>query len=209
MKNRLLRSYLQYDWWKIVGIFLVGSISLYSLFQSKDRLKDNEILDVFVTGEVLDYSYQEKMFSSVENNLIHAVNSTSYNQDDIQYYQLASSYLSSVSDLYLLPESVLSSHKEYVSYSLPLDIDTQNKIKAIDPSYSFYIDSNEKARGIKVFDKEDKEFNENKNISAYFSFKETTYLFISNNSTNNKDVDKNGNHLLMEFALSFLKISLK
>lgn len=209
MKNRLLRSYLQYDWWKIVGIFLVGSISLYSLFQSKDRLKDNEILDVFVTGEVLDYSYQEKMFSSVENNLIHAVNSTSYNQDDIQYYQLASSYLSSVSDLYLLPESVLSSHKEYVSYSLPLDIDTQNQIKAIDPSYSFYIDSNDKARGIKVFDKEDKEFNENKNISAYFSFKETTYLFISNNSTNNKDVDKNGNHLLLEFALSFLKISLK
>ncbi len=209
MKNRLLRSYLQYDWWKIVGIFLVGSISLYSLFQSKDRLKDNEILDIFVTGEVLDYSYQEKMFSSVENNLIHAVNSTSYNQDDIQYYQLASSYLSSVSDLYLLPESVLSSHKEYVSYSLPLDIDTQNKIKVIDPSYSFYIDSNDKARGIKVFDKEDKEFNENKNISAYFSFKETTYLFISNNSTNNKDVDKNGNHLLLEFALSFLKISLK
>lgn len=209
MKNRLLRSYLQYDWWKIVGIFLVGSISLYSLFQSKDRLKDNEILDIFVTGEVLDYSYQEKMFSSVENNLIHAVNSTSYNQDDIQYYQLASSYLSSVSDLYLLPESVLSSHKEYVSYSLPLDIDTQNKIKAIDPSYSFYIDSNEKARGIKVFDKEDKEFNENKNISSYFLFKETTYLFISNNSTNNKDVDKNGNHLLLEFALSFLKISLK
>ncbi len=209
MKNRLLRSYLQYDWWKIVGIFLVGSISLYSIFQSKDRLKDNEILDVFVTGEVLDYSYQEKMFSSVENNVIHAVNSTSYNQDDIQYYQLASSYLSSVSDLYLLPESVISSHKEYVSYSLPLDIDTQNKIKAIDPSYSFYIDSNDKARGIKVFNKEDKEFNENKKISSYFLFKETTYLFISNNSTNNKDVDKNGNHLLSEFALSFLKISLK
>lgn len=209
MKNRLLRSYLQYDWCKIVGVFLVGSISLYSIFQSKDRLKDNEILDVFVTGEVLDYSYQEKMFSSVENNVIHAVNSTSYNQDDIQYYQLASSYLSSVSDLYLLPESVISSHKEYVSYSLPLDIDTQNKIKAIDPSYSFYIDSNDKARGIKVFNKEDKEFNENKNISSYFLFKETTYLFISNNSTNNKDVDKNGNHLLLEFALSFLKISLK
>lgn len=209
MKNRLLRSYLQYDWWKIVGVFLVGSISLYSIFQSKDRLKDNEILDVFITGEVLDYSYQEKMFSSVENNIIHAVNSTNYSQDDVQYYQLASSYLSSVSDLYLLPESVISSHKEYVSYSLPLDIDTQNKIKAIDPSYSFYIDSNDKARGIKVFDKEDKEFNENKNISSYFFFKETTYLFISNNSTNNKDVDKNGNHLLLEFALSFLKISLK
>ena len=209
MKNRLLRSYLQYDWWKIVGIFLVGSISLYSIFQSKDRLKDNEILDVFITGEVLDYSYQEKMFSSVENNIIHAVNSTNYSQDDVQYYQLASSYLSSVSDLYLLPESVISSHKEYVSYSLPLDIDTQNKIKVIDPSYSFYIDSNDKARGIKVFDKEDKEFNENKNISSYFFFKETTYLFISNNSTNNKDVDKNGNHLLLEFALSFLKISLK
>lgn len=209
MKNRLLRSYLQYDWWKIVGIFLVGSIGLYSIFQSKDRLKDNEILDVFITGEVLDYSYQEKMFSSVENNIIHAVNSTNYSQDDVQYYQLASSYLSSVSDLYLLPESVISSHKEYVSYSLPLDIDTQNKIKAIDPSYSFYIDSNDKARGIKVFDKEDKEFNENKNISSYFFFKETTYLFISNNSTNNKDVDKNGNHLLLEFALSFLKITLK
>ncbi len=209
MKNRLLRSYLQYDWWKIVGVFLVGSISLYSLFQSKDRLKDKEILDIFVTGEVLDYSYQEKMFSSVENNVIHAVNSTSHDQDDIQYYQIASSYLSSVSDLYFLPESVLSNHKEYVSYSLPLDIASQEKIKGIDSSYSFYIDSNEKPRGIKVFNKEDKAFNENKNISSYFLFKETTYLFISNNSTNNKDVDKNGNHLLLEYALSFLKINLK
>lgn len=209
MKNRLLRSYLQYDWWKVVGVFLVGSISLYSIFQSKDRLKDKEILDIFVTGEVLDYSYQEKLFSSVGNDVIHSVKSTSHNQDDIQYYQIANSYLSSVSDLYLLPESILSSRKEYISYSLPLDIDTQDKIKGIDSSYSFYIDSATKTRGIKIFDKEDKEFNENKNFSSYFSFKETTYLFISNNSTNNKDVDKNGKLLLVEYALSFLKISLK
>lgn len=209
MKNRLLRSYLQYDWWKIGGVVLGGVILLGFLFQNKDSLKDNEILDIFVTGEVQDSSFQEDMFSMVENDTIHAIHMTKYRQDDSQYNQIANSFLSSVSDLYFLPESLLSTHKEYVSYSKILDEGVQNKIKEIDPSYTFYQDSVDKVRGIKIFDKDDEAFNQNKQISSFFSFDETTYLFISDNSTNNKDVDKNGNPLLLEYAYSFLKISLK
>ena len=209
MKNRLLRSYLQYDWWKIGGVVLGGVVLLGFLFQNKDSLKDNEILDIFVTGEVRDSSFQEDMFSMVENDTIHAIHMTKYRQDDSQYNQIANSFLSSVSDLYFLPESLLSTHKEYVSYSKILDEGVQNKIKEIDPSYTFYQDSVDKVRGIKIFDKDDEAFNQNKQISSFFSFDETTYLFISDNSTNNKDVDKNGKPLLLEYAYSFLKISLK
>lgn len=209
MKNRLLRSYLQYDWWKIGGVVLGGVVLLGFLFQNKDSLKDNEILDIFVTGEVQDSSFQEDMFSMVENDTIHAIHMTKYRQDDSQYNQIANSFLSSVSDLYFLPESLLSTHKEYVSYSKILDEGVQNKIKEIDPSYTFYQDSVDKVRGIKIFDKDDEAFNQNKQISSFFSFDETTYLFISDNSTNSKDVDKNGKPLLLEYACSFLKISLK
>ena len=209
MKNRLLRSYLQYDWWKIGGVVLGGVVLLGFLFQNKDSLKDNEILDIFVTGEVQDSSFQEDMFSMVENDTIHAIHMTKYRQDDSQYNQIANSFLSSVSDLYFLPESLLSTHKEYVSYSKILDEGVQDKIKEIDPSYTFYQDSVDKVRGIKIFDKDDEAFNQNKQISSFFSFDETTYLFISDNSTNSKDVDKNGNPLLLEYAYSFLKISLK
>lgn len=209
MKNRLLRSYLQYDWWKIGGVVLGGALLLGFLFQSKDTLKDNEILDIFVTGEVHDSSFQEDMFSMVKNDTIHAIHTTAYRQEDTQYNQIANSFLSSVSDLYFLPESLLSTHKEYVSYSKILDEGIQKKITDIDPSYTFYQDSTNKVRGIKVFDKDDKAFNQNKQISSFFSFEETTYLFVSDNSTNCKDNDKNGNPLLLEYAYSFLKISLK
>lgn len=209
MKNRLLRSYLQYDWWKIGGVVLGGAILLGFLFQSKDTLKDNEILDIFVTGEVHDSSFQEDMFSMVKNDTIHAIHTTAYRQEDTQYNQIANSFLSSVSDLYFLPESLLSTHKEYVSYSKILDEGIQKKITDIDPSYTFYQDSTNKVRGIKVFDKDDKTFNQNKQISSFFSFEETTYLFVSDNSTNCKDNDKKGNPLLLEYTYSFLKISLK
>lgn len=209
MKNRLLRSYLQYDWWKIGGVVLGGVFLLGFLFQSKDTLKDNEILDIFVTGEVHDSSFQEDMFSIVKNDTIHAIHTTAYRQEDTQYNQIANSFLSSVSDLYFLPESLLSTHKEYVSYSKILDEGIQKKITDIDPSYTFYQDSTNKVRGIKVFDKDDKTFNQNKQISSFFSFEETTYLFVSDNSTNCKDNDKKGNPLLLEYTYSFLKISLK
>lgn len=209
MKNRLLRSYLQYDWWKIGGVVLGGAILLCFLFQSKDTLKDNEILDIFATGEVHDSSFQEDMFSMVKNDTIHAIHTTAYRQEDTQYNQIANSFLSSVSDLYFLPESLLSTHKEYVSYSKILDEGIQKKITDIDPSYTFYQDSTNKVRGIKVFDKDDKTFNQNKQISSFFSFEETTYLFVSDNSTNCKDNDKKGNPLLLEYTYSFLKISLK
>lgn len=209
MKNRLLRSYLQYDWWKIGGAVLGGVVLLGFLFQSKDTLKDNEILDIFVTGEVRDSSFQEDMFSMVKNDTIHAIHTTAYKQEDTQYNQIANSLLSSVSDLYFLPESLLSTHKEYVSYSKILDEGIQKEITDIDPSYTFYQDSTNKVRGIKVFDKDNKTFNQNKQISSFFSFEETTYLFVSDNSTNRKDNDKNGNPLLLEYAYSFLKISLK
>lgn len=209
MKNRLLRSYLQYDWWKIGGVVLGGALLLGFLFQSKDTLKDNEILDIFVTGEVHDSSFQEDMFSMVKNDTIHAIHTTAYRQEDTQYNQIANSFLSSVSDLYFLPESLLSTHKEYVSYSKILDEGIQKKITDIDPSYTFYQDSTNKVRGIKVFDKDDKTFNQNKQISSFFSFEETTYLFVSDNSTNCKDNDKKGNPLLLEYTYSFLKISLK
>lgn len=209
MKNRLLRSYLQYDWWKIGGVVLGGVLLLGFLFQSKDTLKDNEILDIFVTGEVRDSSFQEDMFSMVKNDTIHAIHTTAYRQEDTQYNQIANSFLSSVSDLYFLPESLLSTHKEYASYSKILDEEIQKKITDIDPSYTFYQDSTNKVRGIKVFDKNDKAFNQNKQISSFFSFEETTYLFVSDNSTNCKDNDQKGNPLLLEYAYSFLKISLK
>ena len=209
MKNRLLRSYLQYDWWKIVGVFLIGALTMGFLFQRKDNLKDNEILDIFVTGEVLDSSFQEKMFSEVKNDTIHAIQITSYRQDDTQYNQIANSFLSSVSDIYLLPESVLSSHKEYVSYSKILDEKAQEEIKGIDSTYTFYQDSTNKTRGIKIFDKEDDSFNKNKQVSSFFDFEETTYLFISDNSTNRNSLSQKGNSLLLEYAYSFLKISLK
>lgn len=202
-RNSLLLSFLRYDWWKIVGVFGICSAVLALMFNYKDKLKDEEILDIFVTGTTNDLSFQPKLFESVPNNKILAVYSYSLVLDDPQYNQISNANVSSVSDLFILPESVLSAHKEYFAYAK--EIQDKDRISS---SYSFLNEEHFENRGIKIFDKEDDAFNKDKQFSSWFNFSETSYLFVSFVSTNSSDKSINGKDLLLEYAYSFLDLGL-
>lgn len=204
-KNNLFLSFLQYDWWKIAGVFLLAAFSLGYVFNQKDKLKDEEILDVFVVGEAKDLSFQERLYKEIEGHAILAIHSSCYASNDAQFASIASVYLSGASDLFLLPESVLFAHEEYLTYAQDGDEATLDKI---DQSlFSFYDGKIGKNRGIKVFDSHDPSYNEGKEFASWFDFEETTYLFVSSKSSNVSSKGEAG-PLLWECAYAFLMLGI-
>ncbi|HAS56442.1 MAG TPA: hypothetical protein DCR94_04240 [Firmicutes bacterium] len=203
-KNKgLLLSFLRYDWWKIIGTYGICAAFLALMFNYKDKLKDEEILDIFITGTINDSSFQQKLFEDVPNDKILAIHSYPFSIDNHQYNQVSNANISSVADLFILPESVLNSHREYFTYAKEItDLDN------ISSSYSFLDDSNFKNRGIKIFDKDNNDFNQGKLFSSWFDFSETSYLFVSSVSTNSNDKNADGKNLLLEYAYSFLRLGL-
>lgn len=200
-KNDLFFSFLQYDWWKVAGVFLLSSLCVGYAFNQKDKLKDEEILDIFVIGKAKDLSFQEELYKKIEGKGILAIHSSCYSSSDSEFPSLASANLSGVSDFFLLSASVISVHEEYLAYAKDADVGTLDKLSPF--PFSFLDSEIGKNRGIKVFDQNDASYNEGKKFSSWFDFEETTYLFISAKSTN-----ASSSSVLWECAYAFLTMGI-
>lgn len=209
-KGRFLLSFLEYDWWKILCSSLLVSFIIGLSFNYKDALRDDQILEIFVSASNKNISYQEELLNSVPNDKIKGVQTNAYPTDYLQFNALSSSLVSRSADLFILSEDVLKKNNEYLSYALPLEEEERTKILSVDENLSFYKVEETRYFGIKIFDKSDSSFNEHFAFSSYFNFLETSYyLFVSKVSTNKNDKDNKGNNLLLEYACSWLNIALK
>ena len=205
-RNKLLLSFLQYDWWKIIGTALISGLVLGYCFSNSDELKENEVLEFFVEGSSNDLSFASSLYKEIEGNEILSVHISAYSPDNSQFALLASSNANGISDIFLLSEATLSSDKEYFAYAQKASSADCASISAL--SYSFYRESAGVSKGIKVFDKNDESYNKNKKISSWFSFSDTTYLFVSNVSSNAGSKTRSGSSLLWKSALAFLSLAL-
>lgn len=201
-----LKAALRYDAWKILAVFAVSCGILAFSFSTKDRFKDHEILDVYVTGSSLDSSFAKPWFESVPNSKIQTVHFTFHTPKEEQYAIVTSTMLSSVSDLYILPSSQLEAHPEYAMYSQTLKEEEQARISKVSSRSEFYADASGTKRGVLLYDKE-KETPYSAMISKWFSLEETSYLFASNVSTNQVDVSTSNKPLLFEYFVSFLEMA--
>ncbi len=205
-KNKLFLSFLQYDWWKIIGLALLSSFILGYGFNVKDKIKEEETLEIFVGGSAKDLSFQQKLYEKIEDGPILAIHCSCYSSSDSQFNLIASSNLKGIADLFLLPESVLSNHKEYFTYAKEGEGASFDAIKSL--SLSFYEGELGAKKGIKVYDGEDSSYNEGKSFSSWFAFEETTYLFVSSESTNANSPSASGGDLLWECAYAFLSLGI-
>lgn len=186
------------------GVALLGSLAIGYGYYQKDRLKDEEILELFVTGEVKDDSFLVPMGKAMEGSRILNVHYACYSSKDSTYGALASANLSSTSDLFFLPESVASQKQEYAAYARVLPEEEQKKYTSIAPSLSFF-DQAGRVKGIKLYDPDDESYSSyNEKVSSYFSFDEATYLFLSSTSNNAEDKDSTGEYLTEKAAEAFL-----
>lgn len=200
------KTALRYDAWKILAVFGVSSAGLAFAFSTKDRFKDHEILDVYVTGSSLDSSFAKSWFESVPNSKIQTVHFTFHTPKEEQYAIVTSTMLSSVSDLYILPSSQLETHPEYAMYSQALKEEELSRISKVSSQSQFYADASGTKRGVLLYDKE-KETPYSAMISKWFNLEETSYLFVSNVSMNREDASTAGEPLLFEYFVSFLEMA--
>ncbi len=206
-KGKLFLSFLQYDWWKVIGVSLLVALTLGYGFNYKDKIKDEETLEIFVSASSKDLSFQDELYKKVEGDGFLAVHSLSLLPSDQQFNVLSSTYLSGISDIFLLTEDVISSHKEYLSYAQEGEGSVFDSIKAFPVSlYEGELGTN---KGIKIYDKDDASYNEGKKFSSWFSFDETAYLFVSSESTNAKTKTKEGESLLWQAAYCFLSLGIE
>lgn len=206
-KNKLFLSFLQYDWWKMLGVALLSMAALGYGFNAKDKIKEEETLEIFVTGSAKDLSFQQDLYTKIEGSSILAVHCSCYSLSDSQYNLLASTNINGISDLFLLPESVLEAHKEYFTYAQVGEGESFDEIKKL--PIAFYEGELGAKKGIKVYDEDDSSYNEGKNFSSWFAFEETTYLFVSSMSTNKDSKSMHGKGLLWECAYSFLSLGIQ
>ncbi len=206
--KKTLLSSLAYDGWKIFGVFALISGVLAFAYNEKDRLRENEILDIFLEGESKDLSFQKPLFEAVPNQEIKAVHLSAFSPNDSQFNVIANSYISSVSDIYLLGETLLNSHKEYSSYAKEISSENEESILSLSTSLVFYSTQGGQKKGVKVFDGEDASYNEGKSFASWFNLQETTYLLVSDVSSNRNSLDDGGQSLLWSYAYAFLRLGL-
>lgn len=207
-KKKTLASSLAYDGWKILGACALISGALAFAYNEKDRLREHEILDIFLEGDSKDLSFQKLLFEAVPSQEIKAVHLSAFSPNDSQFNVIANSYLSAVSDLYLLSGTLLNSHKEYSSYAKEISFENEGSILSLSSSFAFYSDQGGQKKGVKIFDGEEASYNEGKSFASWFSLQETTYLLVSDVSSNRASLDEKGNSLLWSCAYAFLRLGL-
>lgn len=207
--RRLWRNSLRYDWWKVVLAALVVSLAGGYAFYQKDRLKDDEVLEVFITGEAKDRAFGDALYRSVAAvSSIQEVSTLSYPLDTANYETILQGRFYSSSDLVFLPSSVLNSKSEYAAGAEKFSEGQIADVASISSSFSFYQDERG-TLGVKIYDGEDASYNDKFAFSAELSFTETTFLFIVSSSGNEDDETNDGTPLLFYAFEEILKRGLK
>ena len=91
-------------------------------------------------------------------------------------------------------------------YSQALKEEELSRISQVSSQSQFYADASGTKRGVLLYDKE-KETTYSAMVSKWFNLEETSYLFVSNVSTNREDASIAGEPLLFEYFVSFLEMA--
>ena len=183
MKNKIpstLKDSLAYDWWKYLVLTLGLCVGWYYIYQTKNALKDYEIINVYSNLAIKDDKFSEPILKEHGEHGIAQVNFTSIDNDAYTQTLLTSKALLD-GDLLLLYETYVDPLVEARSYVL--DEAMQISIKS-SVSNAEFISYEGEAVGVKVYKKGDDAYNASFQINSCFEFAETTYLFVNKNSTN-------------------------
>lgn len=183
MKNKVpstLKDSLAFDWWKYLVLILALCAGWYYIYQTKNALKDYEIINVYTNVEIKDDQFSDSILKEHEEHGIAQVSFTSISNDAYTQTLLTSKALLD-GDLLLLYETYADPIVESRAYVL--DETLQASAKNINPNASFVSYENAVV-GVKVFEKGNDTYNSSFKINSCFAFAETTYLFVNKNSSN-------------------------
>lgn len=190
MKNKIPSSFkdsLSFDWWKYFLTCIVFCVAWYYIYQSKDALKEYEIINIFTNTEIKKNDLLDDIFSIEKQRGIKEIKINNVG-DDLYTNTLLQSKGLLDGDIFIVYEKYIDSLLKDRAYKF--DDSFNNEINLINHNIE-YLTYEENNIAVKLFDKELEEYNNNFSINQCFDFKETTYMLINSKSNNaDKDSDK-------------------
>ena len=203
MKNKIPSTFkdsLSFDWWKYLLTCIVFCVAWYYIYQSKDALKEYEIINIFTNTEIKKSDLFDDILSIEKQQDIKEIKINNVG-DDLYTNTLLQSKGLLDGDIFIVYDKYIDSLLKDRSYKF--DETFNNEINSINPNVE-YLTYGENNIAVKLFDKEIEEYNNYFSINQYFEFKETTYMLINSKSSN---ADKDSNKIYSGCAFSvFLHI---
>lgn len=204
-EHRLPSSFkdsLGFDWWKYLLSSLVLCVAWHYIYQTKDALKDYEVLSIYSNCDVKTNDFINGIMSPHKE---HGIEELSFNniKDDAYTTTLLDSKGLLDGDIFIIYEKYIDSMVK--SNSLVLGENMQEEMKIVNPCIDFLSFGEEKV-GVKVFDIDDVEYNKKFALNSCFDFKQTTYLLLNSKSSN---ASINGNNVYSKCAIEVAMYLLK
>ncbi len=176
---------LSFDWWKYCALIVCLCIGWHYIYQTKNALKDEQIIAVYSNAQIEDDRYSEKVLKEHGGHGIEQMTFVSIGNDEYTNTILQSKAVLD-GDLLLIYEKYIDSSIR--SKAFVLDDDFQNSILTINPKIQFLF-SDDGVVGVKVFAKGEEDYNASIPLNDSFAFQETTYLLANKNSSNVSSAD--------------------
>ena len=181
--SKYLKSVIAFDWWKYLLASLAVSLVVYYAFYMKLSLKRYEQLQIFVTAEIID----EKIIGDLENHLENkgiqeVIIYTADAEGDYYDVQLDTNGFGN-GDILLLPSSKVVDNEYIVQNTYLFNDDFINEIKSTFAEVEF-LTYQEYIYAIKIFDKENEDYDKTLNFKSWVSFDETYFMLLAKKSPN-------------------------
>lgn len=203
MKKKIFENFIRYNWWIIVLIGLVGGLLLGYIAKAKTRIRDEEIIHLFIDGSLTDSSFNKKYFDTFhKEDGIYQINTTAIPHSNPKYESAYKAIFGIDSDLVVVSESFLIDNDLFKSSVYKFSDEEVSYITSIvgGEIYKFK-DYN---IGVKIFDKNDDAYSSKFGINNYFKFDESSYLFIDKTSTNLNIIGFNNNNVTWNAFCNFI-----
>ena len=181
-----IKTHFSYNWWVYVVLPVLAISVIFYSFYLKDRLKANEQITIFTEINIADKREIRKgLLDELKDDGILKINFTDAAGANEMKYTLLEAQGFSLSDILIFSESTFND--SIIANLVQFDDDFVNQIKAKNEHVEIYQTLNSHSYGVKIFDFDDKEYNEKFNFSSWLNFdnlEENYYMVLNSKSRN-------------------------
>ena len=185
-----LKTRLSYDWWKYVAIVLIVCLLCYYAFYMSDKLKSTEKIQIFISANIEDFEVEKELEQKFEDQGILDYFFYQASAENKNFDTAFETQGFGNSDILIVPEEVLT--ETMLSNCVELDEEFKNDCLAVNSEVLFF-NSGEKTYGIKIYIKDNSEYNNKLSFNSWLDFDKNYCMVLSKQSQNVGRLSSNSN----------------
>lgn len=176
-----VKTRLAYDWWKYVALIVVVCLLWYYAFYMTDRLKDTEKIQIFTSAEIVNFDIEKELEDEFSKQGIYDYffYQASFENKNFEFALETQGFGNS--DILIIPEEALT--EAMLAQCVVFDDEFINACKTVNEKVVF-VQSEEKTYGIKIYVKDDDEYNNGFSFSSWMNPDRNYCMVLSKQSKN-------------------------